>query len=170
MHIDSESVEIGIGSSTGNRPARSNPMNMPSHTTTGTSSGRPAAVPVLIESGSCSKFLFLFVYFSQISDEHLIFFLCITGSYEQSPRLVDQYHHHENLMGSDFSIGTGDSQLREDLADAMRESPGGYSRDTGKFNNCFYFQHKKEYCLHFRIFFLLFNTYIFVGLDFCTHS
>lgn len=60
MHIDSESVEIGIGSSTGNRPARSNPMNMPSHTTTGTSSGRPAAVPVLIESGSCSKKLMFF--------------------------------------------------------------------------------------------------------------
>lgn len=36
-------------------------------------------------------------------------------------------------MGSDFSIGTGDSQLREDLADAMRESPGGYSRETGEF-------------------------------------
>lgn len=53
MHIESESVEIGIGSSTGNRPARSNPMNMPSHTTTG-ASGRTAAVPVLIESGSCS--------------------------------------------------------------------------------------------------------------------
>lgn len=26
-------------------------------------------------------------------------------------------------MGSDLSINTGDSQLREDLADAMRESP-----------------------------------------------
>lgn len=36
-------------------------------------------------------------------------------------------------MGSDFSLGTGDSQLREDLADAMRESPGGHSRDSGKF-------------------------------------
>lgn len=37
-------------------------------------------------------------------------------------------------MGSDLSISTGDSQLREDLADAMRESPGRHSRDsTGKF-------------------------------------
>lgn len=61
------------------------------------------------------------------------------GSYEQSPRLVDQYRHHEHLMGSDFSIGTGDSQLREDLADAMRESPGGYSRDTGEFDFFFPF-------------------------------
>lgn len=47
-HIDSESVEVGL-SATGNRPARSNPMNMPH------SQGGRSAVPVLIESGSCSK-------------------------------------------------------------------------------------------------------------------
>ncbi|KAG4074268.1 hypothetical protein HA402_008677 [Bradysia odoriphaga] len=93
-HIDSEAVEVGINSA-GNRPARSNPMNMPL-----SGNGR-SAVPVLIES----------------------------GSYEHSPRLVDQYRHNEH-MGSDFSLGTGDSQLREDLADAMRESPGGHSRDS----------------------------------------
>lgn len=47
-------------------------------------------------------------------------------------------------MGSDLSISTGDSQLREDLADAMRESPGRHSRDsTGEFFPsfiAFYFQ------------------------------
>lgn len=53
------------------------------------------------------------------------------GSYEQSPRLIDQYKYDH--MGSDFSIGgVGDSQLREDLADAMRESPGRQSRDSGE--------------------------------------
>lgn len=46
-HIDSEAVEVGINSA-GNRPARSNPMNMPL-----SGNGR-SAVPVLIESGSCS--------------------------------------------------------------------------------------------------------------------
>ncbi|KAJ6638684.1 Breast carcinoma-amplified sequence 3 like [Pseudolycoriella hygida] len=97
-HIDSEAVEVGINNA-GNRPARSNPMNMPL-----SGNGR-SPVPVLIESGSCS-------------------------SYEHSPRLVDQYRHNEH-MGSDFSLGAGDSQLREDLADAMRESPGGHSRDSG---------------------------------------
>lgn len=46
-HIDSEAVEVGINSA-GNRPARSNPMNMPL-----SGNGR-SAVPVHIESGSCS--------------------------------------------------------------------------------------------------------------------
>lgn len=48
-HIDSEAVEVGINSA-GNRPARSNPMNMPL-----SGNGR-SAVPVLIESGSCSTY------------------------------------------------------------------------------------------------------------------
>lgn len=47
-HIDVESVEIGVS-----RAARSTPMNMPLQPNTSTAT-RPL-VPVLIESGSCSK-------------------------------------------------------------------------------------------------------------------
>ncbi|XP_066992105.2 breast carcinoma-amplified sequence 3 homolog [Anabrus simplex] len=65
--------------------------------------GRPI-VPVLIESGSAS-------------------------SYEQSPRLVEVYGGEGG--DSDGSAGPGDTQLREDLADAMMESPGIPIRDTG---------------------------------------
>lgn len=53
-HIDSEAVEVGITSTT--RPARSNPMNMPL-----SGNGCRSAVPVLIESGSFSKFSSLFL-------------------------------------------------------------------------------------------------------------
>ncbi|XP_058175788.1 uncharacterized protein LOC131290642 [Anopheles ziemanni] len=107
--IDTDAVEIctggggGVGGGTGgaggslyNRPPqRSNPMNMP------LAGGmmRPL-VPVLIESGSCS-------------------------SYEQSPRMMNmnEFRHHENLDTEFSSLGPVESQLREDLADAMRESP-----------------------------------------------
>lgn len=65
------------------------------------------------------------------------------GSYEQSPQLLDQYKYDH--MGSDFSLGAGgDSQLREDLADAMRESPGRQSRDSGEF----IFRHILFYCFY----------------------
>lgn len=102
--IDTESVEIGAGSAGGgivNRPARSNPMNMP------VSGGMRPLVPVLIESGSCS-------------------------SYEQSPRMMNmtEFRHHENLDTEFSSLGPVESQLREDLADAMRESPLISGRDT----------------------------------------
>lgn len=46
QHIDSEAVEIGVNCPA-NRPARSNPMQMPT---------LARGVPVLIESGSASKF------------------------------------------------------------------------------------------------------------------
>lgn len=101
--IDTESVEIGAASAGGtvNRPARSNPMNMP------VSGGMRPLVPVLIESGSCS-------------------------SYEQSPRMMNmnEFRHHENLDTEFSSLGPVESQLREDLADAMRESPLISGRDT----------------------------------------
>ncbi|KDR16621.1 Breast carcinoma-amplified sequence 3-like protein [Zootermopsis nevadensis] len=67
------------------------------------SSSRPV-VPVLIESGSGS-------------------------SYEQSPRLLETYG--ADGADSDGSAGPGETQLREDLADAMMESPGVPIRDTG---------------------------------------
>lgn len=50
-----------------------------------------------------------------------------SGSYEPSPRLTDQFRHDD--MDPDFSLGPRESQLREDLADAMRESPS-VSRDA----------------------------------------
>lgn len=52
-----------------------------------------------------------------------------TGSYEQSPRLTDTIHqdHHD----ADFSLGPGESQLREDLADAMKEAPNVPPPDEG---------------------------------------
>lgn len=62
----------------------------------------------------------------------MIFFWFL-GSYEQSPRMVD-------LMGPDSSIDPSDSQLREDLADAMRESPAQF-RDSGK---CYTFEVNNE--------------------------
>lgn len=56
--------------------------------------------PILIESGSVS-------------------------SCEQSPKLLDTYHRTFEEIG-----GAGEVQLKEDLADAMLESPG--VRDTGR--------------------------------------
>jgi hypothetical protein len=54
-----------------------------------------------------------------------------TGSYEQSPRLLEAYG--ADGADSDGSAGVGESQLREDLADAMMESPGIPTRDTGNY-------------------------------------
>lgn len=61
---------------------------------------------------------------------NLFFFFTLTGSYEHSPRLLNHQFRAADDMGSDLSISTGDSQLREELADAMRESPGRHSRDS----------------------------------------
>ncbi|XP_035895428.1 uncharacterized protein LOC118504694 isoform X2 [Anopheles stephensi] len=49
----------------------------------------------------------------------------VGGSYEQSPRMMNmnEFRHHENLDTEFSSLGPVESQLREDLADAMRESP-----------------------------------------------
>lgn len=49
-----------------------------------------------------------------------------TGSIEQSPRLTNQYQ--EYMSTEDLAIMPAENQLREDLADAMRESP----RDSGE--------------------------------------
>ncbi|XP_063231006.1 breast carcinoma-amplified sequence 3 homolog isoform X2 [Bacillus rossius redtenbacheri] len=68
------------------------------------SSGPRPAVPVLIESGSAS-------------------------SYEQSPTLLEAFGPDGD---SDGSLGPGESQLKEDLADAMLESPGLQSGDAGR--------------------------------------
>lgn len=55
-----------------------------------------------------------------------------TGSYEQSPRLLEAYG--ADGADSDGSAGLGETQLREDLADAMMESPGIPTRDTGNYH------------------------------------
>uniref|UniRef100_A0A182JXR5 Uncharacterized protein n=1 Tax=Anopheles christyi TaxID=43041 RepID=A0A182JXR5_9DIPT len=50
----------------------------------------------------------------------------VGDSYEQSPRMMNmnEFRHHENLDAEILSsLGPVESQLREDLADAMRESP-----------------------------------------------
>ncbi|XP_017061576.1 breast carcinoma-amplified sequence 3 homolog isoform X2 [Drosophila ficusphila] len=121
-HVDAEAVEIGVTkTSTTTLPStaagasslgvgslggkdRSSPLNMPLNAATsvggagiGSSAvtGRSGAgVPVLIESGSYS-------------------------SIEQSPKLMDRFRHGH--LDSDY--GHGDTRLKEDLADAMRESP-----------------------------------------------
>lgn len=59
----------------------------------------------------------------------LIKFNCFTGSVEQSPRMS----HFPFENSDNFGLGSGETQLREDLADAMKESPGGALIDAGKF-------------------------------------
>ncbi|KAH8289814.1 hypothetical protein KR054_011401 [Drosophila jambulina] len=120
-HVDAEAVEIGVtkasttalpstaanASALGPAKDRSSPLNMPLNAGTSSVSaagigGSAAAitgrsgtgVPVLIESGSYS-------------------------SIEQSPKLMDRFRHGH--LDSDY--GHGDTRLKEDLADAMRESP-----------------------------------------------
>lgn len=53
----------------------------------------------------------------------LILFLGLTGSTEQSPRMSDAFtlEHHETTEYPQFV--QGETQIKEDLADAMRESP-----------------------------------------------
>lgn len=122
-----ESIEVGAR-------ARSTPVNMPTMPNS-SASARPL-VPVLIESGSCSKYFknriklsHLILKFSILFSSFLIeIFL---GSHEQSPRLFDSFHYES----TDTEIISGpDSQLREDLADAMRDCPAIplTNRDSGK--------------------------------------
>lgn len=52
------------------------------------------------------------------------------GSHEQSPRLMDSFHYEST--DSDIVMGP-DSQLREDLADAMKDCAAvPISRDSGE--------------------------------------
>lgn len=47
---------------------------------------------------------------------------------------------HFQFENSDtFGLGSGETQLREDLADAMKESPGGALIDAGKLLFFFFF-------------------------------
>ncbi|XP_052872687.1 uncharacterized protein LOC128278071 [Anopheles cruzii] len=72
-------------------------------------------------------------------------------SYEQSPRIMNmnEFRHHENLDTEFSSLGPIESQLREDLADAMRESPLTTSRDvTGRSFAIRQHQKLKPTCVH----------------------
>jgi hypothetical protein len=62
------------------------------------------------------------------------FHLSGAGSYEQSPRLLEAFG--TDGADSDGSAGPGETQLREDLADAMMESPGIPTHDTGNYLMC----------------------------------
>lgn len=60
---------------------------------------------------------------------------------------------HFQFENSDtFGLGSGETQLREDLADAMKESPGGALIDAGKIT-VFFFSSFFSCCMHF--FFLI---------------
>lgn len=56
----------------------------------------------------------------------LVLFMRLTGSFEHSPRFIEQFQAY--LSTEDLAIIPAETQLREDLADAMRESP----RDSGE--------------------------------------
>lgn len=87
-----------------------------------------AAYPILIESGSAS-------------------------SCEQSPKLLDTYKRTFEESG-----GAGEVQLKEDLADAMLESPG--IRETGGSTIlCF-----RSACRHFNS-----SWVVLKALRFCIH-
>lgn len=93
--VEAEAVEVGVTS--GSRPARSNPVNMPH------AAAKPL-VPVVIDgSGS---------------------------SYEQSPRFMEAYD--DPLDNESTCIGGGESQLREDLAEAMLETCSAPHRVPGR--------------------------------------
>jgi hypothetical protein len=85
--LDVETVEVNVT----NRPAKSNPVNMPASS---------SLIPVVIEGSSGS-------------------------SLEQSPRLADPY------CDSETSVVHNESQLKENLAEAMMENCGGIARETG---------------------------------------
>ncbi|XP_037811764.1 uncharacterized protein LOC119603707 [Lucilia sericata] len=104
-HVEIEAVEIGTSKSSTNSTSEKIDHSSPLNMPL-TATSRSSAVPVLIESGSYS-------------------------SIEQSPKLMDRFRHDH--LDSDFSVAHGDSRLKEDLADAMRESPSATasSKDSG---------------------------------------
>uniref|UniRef100_A0A1I8NQE3 BCAS3 WD40 domain-containing protein n=1 Tax=Stomoxys calcitrans TaxID=35570 RepID=A0A1I8NQE3_STOCA len=102
-HVDIEAVEIGTNKTT---TTTTKPEHSSPLNMPLTAAGRSSAVPVLIESGSYS-------------------------SIEQSPKLMDRFRHDH--LDSDYSVAHGDTRLKEDLADAMRESPSvsATSKESG---------------------------------------
>lgn len=57
--------------------------------------------------------------------------MTILGSHEPSPRLLDSFHYEST--DSDIVLSGPDSQLKEDLADAMQDcAPISMERESGK--------------------------------------
>uniref|UniRef100_A0A1A9X247 BCAS3 domain-containing protein n=1 Tax=Glossina brevipalpis TaxID=37001 RepID=A0A1A9X247_9MUSC len=104
--VDTEAVEIGLSKSNTAAAAAGAAALSTRHERSSplnmplTAPNRSSGVPVLIESGSYS-------------------------SIEQSPKLMDRFRHDH--LNSDFSLTHGETRLKQDLADAMRESPSGSS-------------------------------------------
>lgn len=75
-------------------------------------------------------FYMIFILYISITLLLLLLLLRLAGSIEQSPKLMDRFRHGH--LDSDY--GHGDMRLKEDLADAMRESPSTAAarRDPGK--------------------------------------
>ena len=69
-------------------------------------------------------------------------YLNFVGSHEQSPRLFDSFHYEST--DSDIVVGP-DSQLKEDLADAMRDCAtlptNNNNRETGELCGLSYFNY-----------------------------
>lgn len=115
--IDTESVEVG-------KATKSTPMNMPLQPNT--SAIPRATMPVLIESGSYSMFG------SMQTNQFSIQTFSFSGSHEQSPRLMDSFQYENSDV--DVAIKP-DSQLREDLADAMKDCATiSVNHDSGESN------------------------------------
>lgn len=60
---------------------------------------------------------------------HVDYFYCL-GSYEQSPRFMEAYG--DPLDSENAGVGSGENQLREDLAEAMLETSIAPHRAPGK--------------------------------------
>lgn len=58
----------------------------------------------------------------------LLKYFVVTGSYEQSPSFMNQYQQY--MSTEDLAVMPAETQLREDLADAMRENES--PRDSGE--------------------------------------
>lgn len=54
----------------------------------------------------------------------------LSGSYEQSPRFMEAYG--DSLDSENAGVGSGENQLREDLAEAMLETSTAPHRAPGK--------------------------------------
>lgn len=89
--------------------------------------------PVRIVSLIISEVQYFYIFLQLLVPLLLVHLLRIAGSIEQSPKLMDRFRHGH--LDSDY--GHGDMRLKEDLADAMRESPSSAAarRDTGKFTS-----------------------------------
>lgn len=66
---------------------------------------------------------------------------------------------HFQFENSDtFGLGSGETQLREDLADAMKESPGGALIDAGKLQFFLFLLYFLQFFFSCRMHFFLINS------------